>query len=380
VSAISLRSISKAFVPTATPVVGTAGGEIVQALDDVSLDVADGEAMAILGPSGCGKSTLLRVVAGLEPPDSGRVLFDGEDVTQVPAQRRGIGMVFQNYALYPHMDSRRNLGFFFQMHRREPEAPERVAAVCEIMGPGFRDLLNRRPNELSGGQQQRVAIGRCVIREPRVFLFDEPLSNLDAKLRAHTRVEIKRLIRHFGITSLYVTHDQTEAMAIADRIAVMRRGRIEQVGRYRHLYDQPVNTFVAGFLGTPPMALLDGVVDGSGRDLRLGGAEPPILLPLPARFHGSFPPGTPLTLGVRPETISLAPAGAPGIAATVIFSEPLFADRQQLVRCALGNPRRPVAEVVARVDGNERIAPGTPVNLALDSSTAHLFAEDGRRL
>src|SRR5436190_9716660 len=245
----------------------------VRALDGVTLDILDGEAMAVLGPSGCGKSTLLRVIAGLESVDAGSVLFDGEDVTQVPAQRRGVGMVFQSYALYPHMDSRRNLGFFFKMHRRQEEAPERVAGVCEIMGAGFRDLLNRRPNELSGGQQQRVAIGRCVIREPRVFLFDEPLSNLDAKLRAHTRVAIKRLIRRFGITSVYVTHDQTEAIAIADRIAVMRAGRVEQVGRFRDLYDTPANTFVAGFLGTPPMSLLDGVIDGSGEHVAIAPAD-----------------------------------------------------------------------------------------------------------
>ena len=415
-----LRGVSKAFALDAaatlaaeiarSPAVVQRGPQAaVRALDGISLDVADGEAMGILGPSGCGKSTLLRVVAGLEPVDEGHVFYDGEDVTDAPAKRRGVGMVFQNYALYPTMDSKRNLGFFFKMHRREPETEERVAVVCEIMGAGFRALLNRRPHELSGGQQQRVAIGRCVVREPRVFLFDEPLSNLDAKLRAHTRVEIKKLIRRFGITTIYVTHDQTEATAICDRIAVMRAGRVEQVGRFRDLYDRPINTFVAGFVGTPPMALLDGAVDPTGDRVvaRAGhladapgapadAAAPEThdggpLLALPPQLAGRLPSGMPVTLGLRAEALRVVGdegAGRPGEAppafdAWAVVSEPLVAEHQVLVTCALAAPARQGArgpEVLVRIDGTDRPPPGTPLRLAYDPESLHVFDAAGNRL
>ena len=257
-----------------------------RALDGVDLEVRDGETLAIIGPSGCGKSTLLRVVAGLEPVDSGRVLYDGQDVSAVPPGERGIGMVFQNYALYPHMESRGNLGFFFRLRRRrEEEIDERVRLTAEIMGLGFDELLERKPGTLSGGQQQRVAIGRCIARDPRLFLLDEPLSSLDARLRARTRVELKRLLTRFRITTIYVTHDQTEALALATRIAVMRRGRIEQAGVWDELYQRPANAFVAGFVGTPgtpPANLLPGTVS-AGR-ARLAAGE--LSLPRPARAAG----------------------------------------------------------------------------------------------
>src|SRR5947209_2242846 len=216
----------------------------VRALDDVDLEIQDGETVSVIGPSGCGKSTLLRVIAGLEHQDTGRVLYDGRDMHGVAPGDRGIGMVFQNYALYPHMQSRSNLAFFFRMHKREMEIDERVKITSEIMGVGFDQLLDRKPKTLSGGQQQRVAIARCIVRDPKVFLFDEPLSNLDAKLRQRTRVEVKRLLNRFKITAVYVTHDQVEAIALADRIAVMRGGRIEQIGTYHELHDQPVNAFL----------------------------------------------------------------------------------------------------------------------------------------
>ena len=356
----------------------------VVALDGVTLDVADGEALAILGPSGCGKSTLLRAVAGLEPLDDGHVYFDGEDVTQIPAQQRGVGMVFQSYALYPHMDSKRNLGFFFKMHRREPETESRVAAVCEVMGPGFRDLLNRRPSELSGGQQQRVAIGRCVIREPRVFLFDEPLSNLDAKLRVHTRVEIKRLIRRFGITSVYVTHDQTEAFAICERIAVMREGKVEQVGSYQQLMNRPATAFVARFLGTPPMSLLAACVGADARTLVLGANESELAasLPLPDPYAGRLAPRTPVTVGLRPDALRAArPEEPSSLRGRVVMSEPVLAARQQLVTCALGpaiGARGP--EVTVRIEGTDRLPPGTFLPLAVDLDRLHLFDATGRHL
>ena len=243
----------------------SAGGEVV-ALDDVNLTIPDGQTLAILGPSGCGKSTLLRVVAGLETGYSGEVFYDDQDVRQIPPGERYIGMVFQSYALYPHFPGHGNLSFFFRV-RKAPsaEAEERIRTTCEIMGFGFAQLLERKPGTLSGGQQQRLAIARAIVREPRLFLFDEPLSNLDAKLRMQTRVEIKRLLRRFGITAIYVTHDQEEAMALADQIAIMRDGRVEQVGTYHEMRDAPRNAFIAGFLGRRPMNLLPGTVTAAAR-------------------------------------------------------------------------------------------------------------------
>jgi ABC-type sugar transport system ATPase subunit len=315
--------------------------------------VGDGEAVAVLGPSGCGKTTLLRVVAGLEAPDSGTVRFDGDDVTDVGAQQRGVGMVFQSYALYPHMDSKRNLGFFFKMHHREPETEARVAAVCEIMGQDFRTLLSRKPSELSGGQRQRVAVGRCIIREPSVFLFDEPLSNLDAKLRATMRVEIKRLIRRFAVTSFYVTHDQLEAIAICDRIAVMREGRLEQFGTYRQIYDRPATAFVAGFVGSPAMNMLEGAAAG-----------------LVAGATGDA------TIGVRPEDLNLAGDGQPGFEARVFASEPLISERRQIATCLLPDGTR----LVAKLPGTDPYPPDTVLRLTCEPDRLHRFDAAGRRL
>ena len=279
---------------TATP----AGEGPVNALDDLSLTIHDGETLAIVGPSGCGKSTLLKIVAGLEEPESGRILYDGRDMSGVKPGERGIGMVFQSYALYPHMKGEGNLGFFFKIRRRpSDEMMERIKITAEIMGLGFDELLPRRPGTLSGGQQQRVAIGRCIVRDPSLFLFDEPLSNLDAKLRARTRVEIKRLLRRFRITAIYVTHDQTEAITLGDRIAVMREGKIEQVGTYQELHDTPANAFVAGFVGLPPMNLVEGweVLAGGRLRSELGA------LTLPPELAPQLSTGQRLTLGFRGE-------------------------------------------------------------------------------
>ncbi|MFH1085740.1 MAG: ABC transporter ATP-binding protein, partial [Chloroflexota bacterium] len=225
----------KSFVERAAGAESATGstGEPVRALDDLSLTIQEGEAMAIVGPSGCGKSTLLRVVAGLETMDSGNVFYDDKLMNDVAPKDRGIGMVFQSYALYPHMKGEGNLAFFFKVRQRpDEEMLERIRITSEIMGIGFEMLLARKPGTLSGGQQQRVAIGRCIVRDPSLFLFDEPLSNLDAKLRVSTRIEIKRLLQRFKITAIYVTHDQTEAITLGDRIAVMRAGKIEQLGTY----------------------------------------------------------------------------------------------------------------------------------------------------
>ena len=271
------------------------------ALDQVTLTAPHGQTMAIVGPSGCGKSTLLRVVAGLEQAYSGQVRYDEQPMENVAPGDRHIGMVFQNYALYPHFAGHGNLSFFFRLRKiSDQETQERIRITAEIMGLGFKQLLERKPGTLSGGQQQRLAIGRAIVRNPRLFLFDEPLSNLDAKLRQQTRVEIKRLLARFSITALYVTHDQSEAMALGDQVAVMRQGRVEQVGRFQDVLRQPNNTFVAGFLGSPPMNLLPvGTVQGD--TIRLPGLEVPLPIPLLAKLHA----GQQLTLGIRPEGVQV---------------------------------------------------------------------------
>jgi len=332
----------------------------VRALDGCNLDVADGETIAIVGPSGCGKSTLLRVVAGLLQPQEGRVLYDGQDMADVPPRDRGIGMVFQNYALYPHWESRENLGFFFRLRKREREIPERVRITAEIMGIGFDRLLSRKPPTLSGGEQQRVAIARCIVRDPRLFLFDEPLSNLDAKLRAQTRVEIKRLLRRFAITSLYVTHDQTEAIALADRIAVMRKGRVDQVGTYAELYARPANAYVAGFLGTPPINLFPAEV--SEGELRAAG----LTLPLPPRWSQSVRAGQRVLVGIRAEDIRYE-ATSP-LRVQVELVEPIFSQRVQLGYFMLGDRR-----LVAQLPEQVRLQAGDPLPVAFPEEALHLF-------
>jgi ABC-type sugar transport system ATPase subunit len=297
-STIELEDVTKvySFTQKESLVLGS-GGPSVMALDHLHLVVPDGQTMAIIGPSGCGKSTLLRIVAGLDENFSGRVLYDGVDMAKVPAGDRYIGMVFQDYALYPHFESEGNLKFFFKMHRApNKEAEERIRITSEIMGVGFKELLRRKPGTLSGGQQQRVAIARAIVRRPRLFLLDEPLSNLDAKLRVQTRTEIKRLLRAFQITALYVTHDQVEAVSLGDQIAVMREGKIEQVGLYQEIWERPASAFAAGFLGSPPMNLLSGgqVVDGA---LRFEF----VTVPLPSHILSQIATGQSLILGVRPE-------------------------------------------------------------------------------
>ena len=341
-------------------------GGRVRALDHCHLTVAHGETVAVVGPSGCGKSTLLRVVAGLVAPQSGRVLYDGQDMADVPPKDRGIGMVFQNYALYPHWHGYDNLGFFFRLRKREREVPERVRVTSEIMGIGFDRLLARKPPTLSGGEQQRVAIGRCIVRDPRLFLLDEPLSNLDAKLRAQTRVEIKRLLRQFAVTTLYVTHDQTEAMALGDRLAVMRQGRVEQAGTYTELYERPGNAYVAGFLGTPPMNLLPAEVV-AGR-LRAEGID----LPLPPGARLAV--GQRVLVGVRPEHLRYDPAS--DLRPVVELVEPLYAQRAQLVHFTLAAQR-----LAARLGDELRLQPGDRVPLAVAAEAVHVFdAQSGERL
>src|SRR5215216_8015246 len=277
VSAPRLFAIRRERLQEDLPVETSQG---VMALDHVNLTIPNGQTFVIVGPSGCGKSTLLRVVSGIEKKYTGQILYNGEDMQEIPAGDRYIGMVFQNYALYPNFNNEGNLSFFFKTHKiSDEETRKRIEYTSQLMGIGFDELLPRRPGTLSGGEKQRVAIARAIVRAPKLFLFDEPLSNLDAKLRVQTRTEIKRLLHRFGITSLYVTHDQTEAAALADQIVVMHAGHIEQVGTYQQLIENPVNVFVAGFLGTPPMSLLSGGFI-SGNTLVLGD----YLIALPQRI------------------------------------------------------------------------------------------------
>tara|TARA_Y100000590_G_scaffold420341_1_gene522940 strand:- start:539 stop:1714 length:1176 start_codon:yes stop_codon:yes gene_type:complete len=301
------------------------GGK-VRVLEGINLTLGDGEVMALIGPTGCGKSTLIKAVAGLVQTSSGRVLMDQLDVSTYSPYERKVAVVFQEYALYPHMQSKGIMSFFLQVRNRDSEVPERVKQTVEIMGPGFANLLNRKPRELSGGQQQRVAIARCVIRNPNVFLFDEPLANLDAKLRSQTRIEIKKLLRKFKTTAIYCTHDQIEAASIGDRIAVMDAGRIVQVGTWQELYDRPHNTFVAGFLGVPPMALFSAlVIDGK---VIVGGVEftPSICIP-------SINDGEQVTLGIRPEHVQITDAHSNNsFLASVESVQPDPGRRQSLVR------------------------------------------------
>ena len=270
----------------------------VQAVFDFNLDVKDGELIVLVGPSGCGKSTTLRMVAGLEDITSGTLIIDGKDVTQMPAKDRDIAMVFQNYALYAHMTVYENMAFSLTLRKEDPNViHEKVLAAAEILG--LTDQLNKKPRQLSGGQRQRVAMGRAIVRKPKVFLFDEPLSNLDAKLRGATRREILLLHKRLGATMLYVTHDQTEALTLADRIVCMSMGYVQQVGTPLELYDNPANVFVASFIGLPPMNMFDGVVGENA--IACNGFKYP--LSNEEQKTLSAYQGKTVTVGVRPENI-----------------------------------------------------------------------------
>ena len=340
----------------------------IKALNKVNLLIRHGETLGLIGPTACGKTTLLKVIAGLIAPDEGAVYFDGQDVTKMPPRERNIGMVFQNYALYPHLTSLENLAFPFVVQQREEEIPERVRVTSKIMGLGFDKLLGRLPRTLSVGERQRVAVARCIIREPRVFLFDEPLSNLDAKLRAQTRVEIKRLLRRFCITSIYATHDQSEALALADRLAVMNEGRIEQVGTQAEIYNWPVNVFVAGFVGTPAMNFFQGRVEHEG--LRFADFSLPFLPRLKSRPQ----PGQDVILGIRPEHIAIG-AEVP-LRARVEEIQPWVTARAQIIRVRLDE-----STCVVRAGEEVPVRVGDLVRLCFDEERLHLFdAQSGKRL
>jgi multiple sugar transport system ATP-binding protein len=345
----------------------------VQVIHGVDLRIEDGEFVVFVGPSGCGKSTLLRMIAGLEPISEGGLLIDGAEVQDVPAAKRGLAMVFQSYALYPHMSVKKNLSFGLETIGAPREEIERkVKSASEILQ--ITELLERRPGQLSGGQRQRVAIGRAIVREPRIFLFDEPLSNLDAELRTQMRVEINRLHRRLGATMIFVTHDQVEAMTLADRIVVLRKGVIEQVGTPLELYNSPANVFVAGFIGSPRMNLLPGSVgqvNGTAAEVHLQGGGT-----LPARFPVAPKPGATVTVGVRPE--HFAPAGV-GVGDAVVTGEVQLAEHlggETYVYVALPGGRT----VTVEIKGQAAVEPGTTMALAVEGGRFHVFGPDEKVL
>jgi multiple sugar transport system ATP-binding protein len=344
----------------------------VEVIHGVDLQIEDGEFVVFVGPSGCGKSTLLRMIAGLEEVTAGQIFIDGEPVSEVPAAKRGLAMVFQSYALYPHMSVRKNLSFgLATMGTPRAEITKRVAEAADVLQIG--PLLDRRPGQLSGGQRQRVAIGRAIVREPRIFLFDEPLSNLDAELRVQMRVEINKLHRRLGVTMIFVTHDQVEAMTLADRIVVLRAGIIEQVGTPLDLYNRPANIFVAGFLGSPRMNFLKAEVTGGGEgNIEIGGESGIRLsVPLPGRAPAL---GDKLTVGVRPEHVTLVDPGGAMLAGEVQIAEHLGGETFLYVGLASGET------VVVEIPGQASADPGERVGMHFEPDAFHVFTEEGRVL
>ena len=337
----------------------------VEVLHGVSVDIADGEFVILVGPSGCGKSTLLRMLAGLEEISAGEIRIGPRVVNHLPAKHRDIAMVFQNYALYPHMTVRQNMEFGLRLRKAgHAEIDAKVGRASGILG--LDTLLDRYPRELSGGQRQRVAMGRAIVRDPQVFLFDEPLSNLDAKLRVHMRGEIKALHQRLGSTIVYVTHDQVEAMTMADKIVVMHDGIIEQQGPPLDLYDRPANLFVAQFIGSPAMTVARGRVTEDGAAVTTAGG-----LSLPAAGLPEGWAGRPVTFGLRPEHLRVDPDGIP---ARVVLVEPTGAETQMTLDVA-------GTEMVAVL--RERLAarPGDIVRVSADPALIHLFdPETGRRI
>ena len=341
-----------------------------QVLHGVDLDVADGEFVVLVGPSGCGKSTLLRMIAGLDAATSGDIFIADRLVNALAPAERKIAMVFQSYALYPHMDVRKNMTFGLKFTGvAAAERDRRVAEAARMLR--LEELLGRYPRDLSGGQRQRVAIGRAIVREPDVFLFDEPLSNLDAALRVSTRVEIARLHRLLGATMVYVTHDQIEAMTLADRIVVMNQGRIEQVGKPLDLYYTPANLFVAGFIGSPAMNFFSAMVERVERgEARVKGVSiSPLTLPA-----GALKPGAQLTIGVRPEHLSAGGLGPFGATGSVELVERLGEASYAHVR------RADDRLMVVEIRGRDTPSPGQTVTFSAPAEDLHLFDERGKHI
>ena len=384
--------------------VGKVYGDGTRAVRDFGLDVADGEFVVLVGPSGCGKTTLLRMLAGLEEISEGEIRIDGEVVNDLEARDRDVAMVFQNYALYPHYDVQQNIGFGLTV-RKVPrkEIRRRVETIARVLG--LYDLLKRRPRQLSGGQRQRVAMGRAIVREPRAFLMDEPLSNLDAKLRVQMRAEIARIQRELHATTIYVTHDQVEAMTMGDRVAVLRRGELQQTAEPQRVYDDPANLFVASFIGSPAMNLVEADVDISNGRLacRVGDRELHLAEEAVAR-HPALREyrGRRVALGLRPEHVGKS-AGGHGderLPATVLLTEAL--GPELLVHAEIGAPpvvheqvlegsvaldaaavadlrseaRERRTRIVCRLDSRAKVHPGERIDLAVDTGQLHFFDVD----
>ncbi|HSH71194.1 MAG TPA: ABC transporter ATP-binding protein [Deferrisomatales bacterium] len=357
---VRLEAVDKRFGP-------------VTALKDLSIAAADGELLVLVGPSGCGKSTTLRIVAGLDEPNSGQVWIGGRPVSGLSPRQRDVAFVFQGYALYPHLSVEENLGFPLRV-RRVPrgEHASQVRRAAELLG--ISDLLQRKPRELSGGQRQRVALGRAIVRQPAAFLMDEPLSNLDAKLRSDMRAEIRSLQRRLGTTTLYVTHDQVEAMSMGDRVVVLRDGVLQQVGTPQQLYDEPANRFVAGFIGSPPMNLLPAEIlrEGSRTTLILAGER----LVLPPELTWSQPGMVvgEVVLGIRPDALTVPPHAevrGPHLTVRCSVEDVEYLGAHYLIRCRLG-----AHSLVALPNLAVPVCPGDALPLALPLGSAHLFHPD----
>ena len=374
---IELEHLSKVFP----------GG--IAAVDDVSLRIEDGEFLVLVGPSGCGKSTLLRMIAGLEEVTKGRISVGGLEVTDLAPRRRDIAMVFQSYALYPHMNVRQNIGYGLKVRRTpKDEARRRVEEVAKLLG--LDELLDRRPAQLSGGQRQRVAMGRAIVREPKAFLMDEPLSNLDAKLRVEMRASLAQLHSRLGVTTVYVTHDQTEAMTLGQRVAVLNEGRVLQVDTPQRLYQHPANLFVAAFIGTPAMNLVEASIGGG--EVAFGALRVPLDRDRRPAFSESR-----VVLGVRPESFeeaSFAPPGAPAFTVVPVVVEELGSDALVFFHVdadavATDVSGREEAALLpeskalfsARVDPRAQARVGEPLELAIDPARLYFFdPETGRTL
>lgn len=382
---IALRSVTRAFGSTV-------------AVRDATFTVEDGELFVLVGPSGCGKSTLLNLIAGLDEPDEGRIDLDGRRIDGVDPKDRGMAMVFQSYAVYPHMTVRRNLAFPLELAKLpDDEIRRRIEAAAETLE--LTPLLDRRPAQLSGGQRQRVAMGRAIVREPEAFLLDEPLSNLDARLRVQTRTEIARLQRRLGTTMIYVTHDQTEAMTLGDRIAVLRDGEVQQVGTPRELYERPANLFVAGFIGSPSMNLLPGEIRGRGLELPMASLEI-ASIPGEPTDDGKLPDG-PVVVGIRPEDLELLSPdeedredsfpvrvemiewlGAESHVHAEIELEGAWKERlgDLSARAPRARAREEAIDLVVRTGEVDGIEEGDTLRLTLDPSRIHLYDLGGLRL
>jgi multiple sugar transport system ATP-binding protein len=355
---ISLKGLSKSFGST-------------RVVEDLSLEINDGEFVVLLGPSGCGKTTTLRMIAGLEQPTSGDILIDGERMNDVPPQRRDVAMVFQSYALYPHMTVAQNVGYPLRVRKLDPnqiaDQIQRTAAMLEIT-----DLLERRPRELSGGERQRVALARAIVRHPKGFLMDEPLSNLDAKLRLQMRGELKRLQQQLGTTTVYVTHDQAEAMTLGHRVAVMNKGWLQQFDTPLVIYNEPANRFVAGFVGSPTMNFLEGEIDLENRRF----LARQIAFRLSESQVESFGrQGTKqVTLGIRPENITVSPVAREGWPRASVYVAELMGSETFVILQLDGT------KLTARAPGDFRAEPDSQAWLEFDMTRTHWFDEAGSRM